>query len=147
MPLEKEKAPGSEATLTGAEDVQASSLLTDENTTKPLKGQGRIEAMLLRGEKYAIPTRDLVERAGAHSARDLQSEIEAERAAGALILSKGGKGGGYFLPAAGETGRREIAAFIRTLNARAVSTQRTLKAARRALAELDGQAVMEEVRQ
>ena len=103
--------------------------------------------MLLRGEKYAIPTRDLVERAGAHSARDLQSEIEEERAAGALILSKGGPGGGYFLPAAGETGRREIAAFIRTLNARAVSTQRTLKAARRALAELDGQAVMEEVRQ
>ena len=113
--------------------------------TAPARQVGRIEALLRHGEKNAIATQDLVKLAEARTARDLQSDIEQERIAGALILSKGGHGGGYFLPAEGEAGRQEIAAFIRTLNARAVSTQRTLKAARRALASLDGQGQIEGV--
>ena len=59
--------------------------------------------------------------------------------AGALILSKSGSGGGYYLPDDGEAGRREIAAFVRTVNARAVNSLRTLKAARRALEIAEGQ--------
>jgi len=143
----KKEAPISEATLKGAEGedaLQAGNPQT-QNTTATGNRQGRIEAMLNRGEKYAIPTRELVKLAGAASVRDLQGEIEQERAKGALILSKGGTGGGYFLPATGDAGRQEIAQFIRTLNARAVSTQRTLKAARRALAELEGQEQIEGV--
>lgn len=96
---------------------------------------GFVEALLPQGEAHAIPTRQLVALCGYRSARELQKQIERERMAGALILSKSGDGGGYYLPDSGEAGRREIAAFVQTVNARAVNSLRTLKAARRALGE------------
>ena len=108
------------------------------NKDKP----GFVEAFLPQGEANAVCTAQLVALTGYRSSRELQKEIERERAAGALILSRSGDGGGYFLPDTGEAGKREIAAFVRTVNARAVNSLRTLKAARRALAELDGQEEM-----
>lgn len=101
--------------------------------------QGRIEALLPHGERNAVPARTLVEMIGARSVRQLQTEIERERLGGAVILSTVRRGGGYYLPTSGPEGRQEINAFIRTLTARASNTFRTLRAARRALEELDGQ--------
>lgn len=95
-----------------------------------------IESLLLHGEENAISTAELVELSGVSSARTLQQQIERERARGALILSA--SDGGYFLPDSGEKGRRELAAFVKTLRSRAVHTLRTLKAANKALQQMDG---------
>ena len=100
---------------------------------------GYVEAFLPRGERNAVSTLQLVALTGYHSARELQKQIEIERGRGALILSRSGNGGGYFMPSAGEAGKREIAVYVRTLRARALNTLRTLKTARAALAQIDGQ--------
>lgn len=94
---------------------------------------------LKRGEKNAISSKNLVMLSGFRSVRDLQAEIAREREAGALILSTCRHGGGYFLPADGEEGKKEISAFVATLAARAVNTLRAMKHAKRALKTLDGQ--------
>lgn len=104
---------------------------------------GFVEGFLPQGEANAISTAQLVALTGYRSARELQKEIEHERAAGALILSRSGDGGGYFMPSEGEAGKREIAVYVQTLRARAVNTLRTLRTARAALAELDGQEEIE----
>lgn len=101
------------------------------------KKLGPIEALLLRGEANAVSTAQLVELTGYGSARQLQKQIEAERANGALILSS--TGGGYFLPA----DREEIRRYELTLRRRALSTLRTLRAARKALRVCDGQIEVE----
>lgn len=106
-------------------------------------GQGRIESLLLHGSANAIRTADLVKLGGFRSVREMQKQIERERVHGALILSRGGAGGGYFLPAEGEQGQREISSFVRTLDARARNTFRTIKAARAALQVLPGQMEVE----
>ena len=105
--------------------------------------QGRIATLLPRGEGNAIPTRELMALAGYGTVRQLQKQIEAERAAGALILSS--STGGYYLPADGEDGRAEIIRYERTLRRRAVNTLRPLKTARRALRVIGGQTRIEEV--
>ena len=126
------------AALTGA-------ALFQEQFTTAADGrqQGFVEALLPQGEANAIPTADLVRLAGYRSARDLQKEIERERRHGALILSRSGGRGGYFVPSSGETGRREITAYMQTLRARAINTLCTIKSARAALAVIDGQTRME----
>lgn len=96
------------------------------------KTPGPIERMLPHGEGAAIPTAQLVALAGCGSARQLQKQIEAERAHGALILSS--STGGYFLPADHE----EIRRYEMTLRRRALSTLRTLRAARQALGVVPG---------
>ncbi len=98
-----------------------------------MRKPGPIECLLPHGEAQAIPTTQLVALAGVKSARHLQRRIEAERASGALILSS--STGGYFLPA----DRAEIARYKETLQRRALSTLRTLRAARRALRVCEGQ--------
>lgn len=95
-----------------------------------------IESLLLHGEENAIPTSDLVAIAGVKSTRHLQKQIEWERARGALILSAAD--GGYFLPDDGEKGMRELSAFVTTLRRRAVNTLLTLRAANKALKQMDG---------
>lgn len=102
-------------------------------------GQGRVSCYLMHGAGNAIRTAELVKMTGFHSARDMQKQIERERAKGFLILSRGGPGGGYFLPAEGEAGQKEIRTFVRTLEARARNTFRTLRAARAALQVIPGQ--------
>ena len=115
------------------------SIPCNQCTTISGRTQGKIEKLLPRGESSAIPTQTLVELTGLRSARALQAEIERERLNGALILSRSGSGGGYFLPDTGPDGQREIAAFVRTLHARAVNTLRTLRTAQRALNAAEGQ--------
>lgn len=107
--------------------------------------QGLIESILLQGEKNALPSCELVKLTGFKSVRELQAEVAREREAGALILSTCRGGGGYFLPADGEAGRREISAFVATLRARALNTLRALKTARETLEGLDGQVRLEDL--
>lgn len=102
-------------------------------------GQGRVSCCLMHGAGNAIRTADLVKMTGYRSARDMQKAIEFERAHGALILSKGGSGGGYFLPADGEAGQRELFDFIQTLQARALNTLKALRSAKAALQIIPGQ--------
>ena len=100
--------------------------------------QGHIESLLLPGRENAVTTQQLLATTGIRHAADRQREIERERAAGALILSKCTDGGGYYLPA----NRGEIARYEQTLRRRALSTLRTLRSARRALKDVDGQMEM-----
>ncbi len=99
--------------------------------------KGFIESLLPHGEAHAIPTAQLVDLAGYRSVRELQKQIEKERAHGALILSS--STGGYFLPA----DRAEVVRYMLTLRRRALSTLRTLRSARHALRVCEGQEVLE----
>ena len=104
-----------------------------------------IASLLLHGEENALTTVELVKLAGLKSPRELRAQIERERTAGALILSTVRNKGGYFLPSFDpEQGRQEIGAFIKTVHARAVNSQRILRAARRALRECLGQIDVDE---
>ncbi len=101
--------------------------------------------LLPRGEENALPSRDLAKLVGCKSVRDLQSLIADERDAGNLILSTCRHGGGYFRPADGEQGKREIAKFIATLQARALHTLAAVKTARKALDGVAGQFAFNDV--
>ena len=90
-----------------------------------------VESLLNRGSENAIPALDLLNLTGISNKRLLQSIIADERAAGAVILSR--SDGGYFLPADGEQGEKEIATFVHTLEARAKNTLRILRSSKRAL--------------
>lgn len=114
-------------------------------TTSVTRKQGLIESLLLQGEENAISSSDLVNLTGVKSVRELQLIIAQEREAGALILSSCRGGGGYFLPSDGEVGKREIAAFVATLRARALNTLRALKTAREALESLEGQVALDDL--
>lgn len=129
-----ERAKVETAALAGGPISESDFIISRRN------GQGYIESLLPRGEANAVPTKALLKLAGLSDARAMQKQIESERAKGALILSKGGDGGGYFLP----TSRAEIARYEQTLRRRALSTLRTLKTARRALKLIDGQTTMED---
>lgn len=89
------------------------------------------------GRDNAISSRDLAEALGFQSVRDLQKQIERERAAGAVILSDC-HGGGYYLSDDPE----ELLRFTRTLNARARNTIKAAQSAQRALDAATGQEVM-----
>lgn len=99
--------------------------------------------LLPKGEEHAIRTSELVHLAGVRSARELQNRIATERDEGALILSSCRNGGGYYRPSDGEQGQQEIAAFIRTLRARALNTLSAIKTARKALEGIEGQLNLE----
>lgn len=104
-------------------------------TTLGHKLQG-IADLLPRGAENAISTKALVRLTGCSSARQLQGRISAERAQVAVILSS--STGGYFLPAAGAKGRREIKEYIATLQARSQNTLRAVESAKAALVVLEG---------
>ena len=80
-------------------------------------------------KENAIPSKALAQALGYQSVRDLQKQIERERAAGAVILSDP-CGGGYYL----SNDPAELLRFTRTLNAR---TRNTIKAAQSAQIALD----------
>ena len=86
------------------------------------------------GKENAIPTKDLAKALGFQSVRDLQKQIERERAAGAVILSDP-CGGGYYL----SNDPAELRRFTRTLNARAKNTMCAAESALRALEAATGQ--------
>lgn len=115
---------------------RAINLPVDQYTTGTAHAQA-IADILPRGAKNAISTPALVALTGCGDPRALQRRIAAEREAGVIILSSAN--GGYFLPAAGDEGRREIQRYIDTLRARALNTLKAIKSARAALRVLDGQ--------
>lgn len=94
----------------------------------------RVYDFLRYGRQNAIPSKALAESLGFRSVRDLQKAIEAERAAGAVILSDP-CGGGYYL----SNDPEELRRFTQTLNARARNTMKAAESAQRALDAVTGQ--------
>lgn len=86
------------------------------------------------GRVNAVPSKVLAQALGFRSVRELQKAVEAERAAGAVILCDS-QGAGYYLSDDPEELRR----FTRTLNARAKNTIRAAESAQRALDAATGQ--------
>lgn len=97
----------------------------------------RIYDLLPEGREAAIPAKDLARIAGLPSVRQLQKQVERERAGGAVILSR--SDGGYYRSSDPEELRR----FIRTLDARAKNTARAAASARQALDAATGQTRIE----
>lgn len=89
---------------------------------------------LLYGRENAIPSKVLAATLGFQSVRDLQKQIERERAAGSVILSDS-HGGGYYL----SEDPVELRRFTQTLNARARNTIKAAESAQRALDAATGQ--------
>ena len=94
----------------------------------------RVRDSLQYGRENAIPLKVLAEALGFSSVRDLQRAVEAERAAGAVILVDS-SGGGYFL----SDDPMELERFARTMNARAKNTMRAAISAQQALDAATGQ--------
>ena len=88
----------------------------------------KVYESLRYGRQNAISSKTLARSLGFGSVRELQKAIEAERAAGAVILSDP-CGGGYYL----SNDPAELARFTRTLNARARNTMKAAESAQRAL--------------
>ena len=86
------------------------------------------------GKEQAVRTKDLAAALGFNSVRDLQKQIERERAAGAVILSDP-MGAGYYL----SNDPVELRRFTQTLNARATNTLKAAESAQRALDAATGQ--------
>ena len=98
----------------------------------------RVRDSLHFGRENAISAKGLAESLGFGSVRDLQNEIQKERAAGAVILSNP-YGGGYYLSDDPEELRR----FTRTLQARAKNTLKAAESAERTLDAATGQVRMD----
>lgn len=98
----------------------------------------RVWDSLRYGRENAIPSKILAEALGFRSVRELQKAVEAERAAGAVILCDS-QGAGYYL----SNDPMELQRFTRTLNARARNTIKAAESAQRALDAATGQACME----
>ena len=98
----------------------------------------RVFDSLRYGKENAIPSKVLAQALGFQSVRELQKQIERERAAGAVILSDS-HGGGYYL----SKDPNELQRFTRTLNARAKNTLRAAESAQRALEAVTEQARIE----
>lgn len=94
----------------------------------------RVRDSLQYGRENAIPLKVLAEALGFSYVRDLQRAVEAERAAGAVILVDS-SGGGYFL----SDDPTELERFARTMNARAKNTMRAAISAQQALDAATGQ--------
>ena len=94
----------------------------------------RVYEYLHYGKDQAIQTKDLAMALGFKTVRDLQKQIERERAAGAVILSDS-HGAGYYL----SNDPVELRRFTQTLNARATNTLRAAESAQRALDAATGQ--------
>ena len=136
--MNKKKATGCAANAAGG-GITTPSYGSHHNTGISC-AQGQLVAPLLKyGEENSITTEELLLLTGFHSARELRAQVRRERENGQLILSTVRGNGGYFLPAAGEQGFREIEAFISTVRSRAVHSLAILSAARRALRNLEGQ--------
>ena len=94
----------------------------------------KIRDSLRYGKENAIPSKTLAEVLGFRSVRDLQKAVEAERAAGAVILCDS-QGAGYYL----SNDPDELRRFARTLHARARNTARAAISAQAALDAIAGQ--------
>lgn len=86
------------------------------------------------GRSHAIPSKTLASILGFRSVRDLQKAVEAERAAGYVILCDS-QGAGYYR----SNDPDELRRFTRTLYARARNTMKAAESAQRALDRATGQ--------
>lgn len=113
-------------------------------TAEPANRQyGRIAENLGRGERAAMTAAELAPIFNCASRRELRRQIERERRSGALILASGR---GYFLPSDDpEQARDELARFVGTAERKAISLLGTLRTARQALRQCEGQAALSEV--
>ena len=98
----------------------------------------KVQSALRYGKENVIPSKDLAEALGFRSVRELQKAVEAERAAGAVILCDS-HGAGYYL----SNDPEELRRFTRTLNARAKNTMKAAISAQMALDAATGQIRME----
>lgn len=98
----------------------------------------RVRDSLRNGKENAIPPKVLAKNLGFRSVRELQKAVEAERAAGAVILCDS-QGAGYYL----SDDPAELQRFTRTLNARARNTIKAAESAQRALDAATGQKRMD----
>ena len=101
-------------------------------------GRKRVFDALRYGRQNAIASETLAQALGFRSVRELQKQIELERAAGAVILSDT-HGGGYYI----SNDPAELRRFTRTLYARATNTLKAAESAQRALDTATGQETME----
>lgn len=90
------------------------------------------------GKSNAIPSKTLAVALGFRSVRELQKQVEIERAAGYVILCDS-HGAGYYL----SDDPAELARFTRTLNARARNTIKAAQSAQMALDAATGQSRMD----
>lgn len=142
--IDKKKAPGSAATLTGAGREAAAGMAHnsyDNFTSADAGRQGRIFSLLLEGEENALSAADLATLAGYKNQRSMRMAIDREREQGLLVLASEA---GYFRPAAGSRGVMEVRRFIRRQDARATSNRKTTRKIREYLrsaekAPLEGQ--------
>ncbi len=86
------------------------------------------------GRENAVPLKQLAKQLGFRSVRDLQKQVEAERKAGAVILSDS-QGAGYYLSDDPE----ELAKFTQRMERRAKNTLNAVRSAQLALDNLTGQ--------
>ena len=100
--------------------------------------KARVYEALRHGKENAIQSKVLAKVLGFRTVRDLQKQIERERAAGYVIISDP-CGGGYYL----SDDPAELLRFTRTLEARAKNTIKAAKSAHRALDAATGQESME----
>lgn len=106
----------------------------------PRQPHGKIFDLLPVGEENALPARDLATVTGL-SPRGLRRAIDAERERGLPVLASDS---GYYRPAEGPEGVRELRAFLRRQDCRMRSNRRVVAPLRRMLktlerAPLDGQ--------
>lgn len=97
----------------------------------------RVYDSLRFGKENAIPSKTLAAALGFRSVRELQKQVEAERAAGYVILCDS-HGAGYYL----SDDPAELRRFTQTLNARAKNTLKAAESAQRALDAATGQESM-----
>ena len=88
----------------------------------------KVYSALRYGRDNAIQSKVLAEVLGFKNVRDLQKQIERERAAGAVIISDH-CGRGYYLSNA----PHELRRFTQTMSTRARNTMRAAESAQRAL--------------
>ena len=86
------------------------------------------------GKENAIPSKTLATALGFRSVRDLQKQVETERAAGCVILCDS-QGAGYYR----SKDPAELQRFTQTLYARAKNTLKAAESAQRALDAATGQ--------
>lgn len=130
---DKRKAPGSAATLTGAERGKSGETSSTFDSTSAAAGrQGKIFSMLLQGEEHAIPGQELARMAGV-SPRKLRLMVDQERLKYPICASDSG----YFLHDNGNKGILELRKFLRRQDRRCAANRRVTRSARMTLRALE----------
>ena len=135
------------AALGGRDRKRREGIRFDENTTstrqhcsiEDVKIQG-ISSFLPSGKKNAVNSTDLMELLNIPSKRELRHIIARARENGEIILSDSN---GYYLPAHGEEGLKEIVDCVRVLRAKGISTLKAAAAIKKPLNDIYGQQVIE----